>query len=356
MAYSGQLNSNAIFAALFNMIISQQVFADNIQGDISTLVDSARVDGSLFGDTKIYYSTDALKSVPWGADADAANLLALHRPPAPKQQAIKLDVFRQIAVTIDNYLSKQAWQDEGSFGQFNSVILGWLGDTKKVYDATKYNAFIGTAKSAESAQNVTVSLAAYPTLGQGIAQTMADLFVKLEDVSRDYNDDALLRSFSMSSIKVVWNAAYVNAVKKIDEPVLFHKEGLIEKFGQYVLPARFFGVVNTTKSTADASTRALEEMDVTVSAVTTHVFPGDIVPFGASLYSGGVVLIPSYQEDAKIICKVMCVDSVPYMSAFEVGTSFYNPRSLTENHYLTFGHNSLVYLTSRPMITVKEVA
>jgi hypothetical protein len=82
-AFTGTLRSNEIFAALFNMIISQDVFADNIAG-IPSLVDKARVDGSLYGDTKLYYATDALKSVAWANDAAATNLLALNRPAAPK--------------------------------------------------------------------------------------------------------------------------------------------------------------------------------------------------------------------------------------------------------------------------------
>ena len=53
--FNGQLRSNEIFAALYNMIISQQVFADNLTG--KDLVDDARVDGSMYGDTKLYYAT-----------------------------------------------------------------------------------------------------------------------------------------------------------------------------------------------------------------------------------------------------------------------------------------------------------
>ena len=120
--FNGTLRSNEIFSALYNMIISQEVFADNIKG--SDLVDQARVDGGLYGDTKLYYSTDALASAEWGNDAEATNLLALHRPDAPKCQAIVLDKFRQIALTVDNYLSKRAWADEGAFSSFNSVMLG----------------------------------------------------------------------------------------------------------------------------------------------------------------------------------------------------------------------------------------
>lgn len=36
-------------------------------------------------------------------------------------------------------------------------------------------------------------------------------------------------------------------------------------------------------------------------------------------------------------------------------TSFFNAKSLTENHYLTFGHNTLEYLKNYPMITVRVV-
>lgn len=355
MAFTGQLRSNAIFAALYNMIISQQVFGDNIKGTFAELVDAARVDGTLYGDTKLYYSTDVLKSAPWGNDAEATNLLQLHRPAAPKVQAIYLDVFRQISLTVDDYLSKQAFSTEGAFSQFNSVMMGWIKDTKRVYDSTLYNTYIGTTSSLKDEETITVTEASYPSLGQGIGEVMADLFINLQDVSRNFNDDGLLRSYSMDEIRVVWNAKYVNQIKKIDMPVLFHKEGLIEKFEDAVLPARYFGLINNiNKQTADAATRSLGEIDVEVGGEITHVFPGDLIPTGAELVSGGKIVIPSYQEDDTIICKVMCKDSVPFMSAFEVGTSFFNPKALTENHYLTFGHNTLQYLTCKPMITVNK--
>lgn len=59
-AFSGTLNQNEIYAALYNMIISQEVF-DRI-GDSGELVDKARVDGTLYGDTKLYYAADVLAS------------------------------------------------------------------------------------------------------------------------------------------------------------------------------------------------------------------------------------------------------------------------------------------------------
>ena len=61
MAYP-TLNPNEIFAPLFNQIISQEVFANNIAEVGSELVDMARVDGSMYGDTKLYYATEPLYS------------------------------------------------------------------------------------------------------------------------------------------------------------------------------------------------------------------------------------------------------------------------------------------------------
>ena len=354
-AFNGQLRSNEIFSALYNMIISQEVFADNL-GKHQTLVEKARVDGSLYGDTKLYYSTDVLKSAPWGNDAEAANLLALHRPAAPECQAIHLDIFRQICLTVDNYLSKRAWATEGAFSSFNSVMLGWMRETKRVYDGTLYNVFIGTTKSAENAQNREIAVKGLTDAKEEamlIAQALADLIVEMGDYSRDFNDYKNLRSYGEDAIKVVWNSKFVNKIRKIDLPTIFHKDGLVDKFEEEILPARYFGTPNAAKVLAannDGSYRSMLEADYTVNGVVTHVFPGDLIPAGVDIAAG-----EGYAEDADVICKVL-VKLPPYMSAFEVGTSFFNPKSLTENHYLTFGHNTIEYLKNYPFITVKAVA
>ena len=356
--FTGQLRSNEIFSALYNMIISQEVFADNL-GEHQTLVDKARVDGGLYGDTKLYYSTDVLKSVPWGNDAEAANLLALHRPEAPECQAIHLDIFRQICLTVDNYLSKRAWATEGAFSSFNSVMLGWMKDTKRVYDGTLYNVFIGTTKATGAGQTVKVDLSSASSLtgieaermeAMLIAQKLADLMVAMGDYSRDFNDYGNLRSYAKDGIKVIWNSKFVNKIRKVDLPTIFHKDGLVDKFEEEILPERYFGDVNTEKLTQIAvnTVRSTIEKDYTVSGKITHVFPGDYIPAGATVEIG-----EGYKAPAKdVICKVL-VKLPPYMSAFEVGTSFFNPKSLTENHYLTFGHNTIEYLKNYPFITVE---
>lgn len=346
------LNANEIFGGLANMIISQRVYGDNIKGTYSSLVDKARVDGTLYGDQKLYYATDILKSYDWLNDEEAENLLELDRPNEPEVQAITLDKFRQIRLTIDNYLSKRAWTDKGSFTSFNSIMMGWMRDTKRVFDSTTYNTFIGTNETDAGKQKMTIT----PVAGQNDALTMAEalatLLVDLKDVSRDYNDYGFIRSYDESDFIVVWNAKHYNTLKKIDMPVIFHKDGLLGEFKQEVLPARYFGTLvgNThTQFTIPAegvnTYRTLVELHL--SGMPT-LFPGDEIPEGYVVYED-----ETYMEDDTIAFKCYHKGSVPFMSAFEVGTSFFNPRSLTENHYLTWGYNTLQHLENYPFITAR---
>lgn len=371
--FNGMLNSNEIFASLYNMIISQSVFADNIYETKETLADMSRVDGSLYGDSKLYYSTDVLKSFPWLADAEAQNLLKLHRPQAPEVQRITIDTFRVIPLTVDYYLSKRSWGNEGAFMQFTSQMLGWMRDTKRVYDATLFNSYVGTETSLLGKQNRTINLPAEPedtsetnleaynrlTAG-AIATDFADLIVDLEDINRDYNDYGNLRSFNANDLVFVWNSEVVNKIRKYDLPTIFHKEDLIDKFAQHTLPARYFGNVNTTSGTTGSSNitvRSLIEKDYnTVDPDNAdydeklHIFPGDLLPANTPYEAN-----ETYGEDPTIVCKIYHKRSIPFMTAFETGTEFYNPRSLTETHYLIWGYNSLEYLKNYPFVTVKTV-
>lgn len=378
--FTGQLNANEIFGALYNMIISQEIYTDNIEGD--DLVDKAKVDGSLYGDTKLYYSTDALYSSEWGNDAEATNLLAVNRPKAPETQAIRLDVFRQIEVTVDDYLSKRAWTDEGAFATFNSVMLGWLNDTKKIYDGTTYNVFMGTNVSSATVNTIDVDLTADGnSAGENLGLAVANLFSALNDYSRLYNDYGHIRKYSRSRIKILWNSKYLNVVKKIDLPSIFHNEELETAFVGDDMVEKYWGTVITATnlSTYSASTpttgkpinsgtgaytpgsnhangclRAVIEKTVTISGTAYHVFPGEEIPSGATVKvsSGDFGMNEVYIEQDDIIAKVY-IKLPPYMSAFQVGTSFFNAKALNENHYLTFGHNTLEHLKNYPFITLK---
>lgn len=352
--FTGQLNTNEIFASIFNMIISQQVFSDNLAHNYN-LVDEAREDGGLYGDTKLYYDADILASREWGADAEATNLLQLKRPKAPNVQSIVLNRFRIVELTIDYYLTKRAWMGEGVFGQFTALMLSQLGETKRVFENTMYNVYIGNVSSTEGKQKVALTYT-LPTgvslgteeanrlTGQFIAQSIADLIVELKDYSRDYTDRKNLRSYSEDSLKFVWNSKFVNQITYVDLPTIFHNEELRKHLTERILPPKYFGSgITTTSAAAGANERAAEE----IAIGTTDYFGGDQITAG----TGNGVERKIYTVNPNIVCKVF-VKLPPIMSAFEIETSFFNPKSLTENHYLIWGFNELEYLKNYPVIEV----
>ena len=361
--WAGTLNANEIFSSIFNMIIRQTVNADNISGTFSSLADEFRVEGSLYGDTYLRYETDALETYEYEPDTSRQlNVLETHRPADPHVQAVVLDQFRWIPVTIDSYLTKRAWSTESVFATFNSVCLQWLRDTKRIYESTYVNAYVGTVESSEGkqTQNVdfddittavtTVDEEAYNRLvAEAVAEKLANIMTELKDVRTDYNDLGYYRSFDPSDFIIVWNSEFVNMLRKVGMPSIFHKDGLLAIEDKYVLPSRYFGAVNTSSKVADAQTRSLIEQ-----TIDKHYWPGEAITVGQTAPAG-----TSYQEastlmaDGTVICKIIHKEAIPWMSGFETQTEFINPKNRSENHYLHFGHNKLTRFYGLPLVTVK---
>lgn len=286
-----------------------------------------------------------------------------------------------------NYLSKRAWGTEGAFSNFNSVMLGWIRGTKRVYESRLMNSYIGNTKTTTGKQAVVadVTTAVGSATGeeanrleaQAIAQTIADLYADLEDTTRDYNDYGHLRSYDEDDVMVIMNTKYLNKILKVDTPTIFHADALKDKLNQYKLTPKYFGVpivaANIATYTdsgsgsagkpitsggvyapgsghANGTLRSLVEQDIIVSGTTYHVFPADEIPVGAAVTGTSNV----YIEDGTIIAKVLHKRSIPFMSAFEVATSFFNGRSLTETQYLTWGYSKPDYLANYPFITITK--
>ena len=348
--FTGSLKPNKIQSALFNMIISQDVIGGSIKANYN-LVDKARVDGSMYGDTKFYIDTPTLVSVPWVQDSeDALNLLKTFRPAAPKTQAITLDVFRQVAVTKDEYLSKQAFGTEGAFTQYQSILDSRLNKTKEVYDNTTYNAFFGTVAGVKEEEVEISSITATGVektrlSAEMIAQKVADLIADMKDYGYEYTKNGFLRAFGDEDIHVVWNTAYINEIRKVSLPNIYHKDGLIDKFGEDQLPSRFFGSVVTGKVEA-ASNKGTYRSLIEQVIGEKHYFAGEKIDANVEIPAG-----TSYLENPNIICKVY-TKLPPYMSAFNIGTSFFNASNLSTNMYQTWGHNTLEALDSEAIVTV----
>ena len=191
-----------------------------------------------------------------------------------------------------------------------------------------------------------IAQAVSAAIGEGVAKLLTDL----KDITEDYNDYKILRSYNPKDLIFVWNSDAMARVEKRDLPTIYHKD-IIDRLGEHVLPARYFGTKNTTSKEGNGTTiRSLVEQTLTkASSPTMHVFAGQLIPAGYTAPAN-----TSYTVDNTILFKVFHKKSVPYMSAFEVGTSFFNQGSLTDTNFLTWGHNTLDYLKQYPCVTVKK--
>lgn len=342
MSFSGTLNKNEIYSAIYNMIIRQELFTDRLNVP-EGLVAKAKKDAGVYGDTELFYSYDVTYTEPWMGDAEAPNLLALKRAKDPHCQAVTIDTFRMVWITLDYYLSKRAWSDEGIFGEFTAQLSALLNKTKKIHELTTYNAFIGTTDGTK----LSITIPAGATDEQEVklvAKAIHDLKLDLADLSRTYNSYGDATIFNKSDVKIIWNSDYLSKFNLVDLPNIYHNEGLVADGEE--LNKKYFGVVNSKATVGDGSkVRYLTETKISDSE---SRFPGELVPTGTTATAGN-----SYTVDDSIICKVYI--KLPIMlSSFEAGTEFENKRSLTNNRYTIWGYSKPTLLEAYPFITIRK--
>lgn len=383
------LNQNKITAALFNMIISQQVFDSKVAS--TELADRFRVDGTLFGDTKLYHSFDIGSPEDWLDDEEAPNLLALNRNKSGKTQSITMGIYKIIAITTDQYLSKQAFMGEGTFAEYTSFLTGSLRKIKKVYDRSLINIKLGTLTPSTNRCDVNIVTPKGATIEETNrleAQTLASELVifkaDLEDNNRDFNKLNYLRSYSADDFIAIWNVKAHARITKLDLPTIFHNS-INEKggFTEYDLPSKWFGVEASADLTLptekpessinriiesgwyDVASNSEIELVSKPTQNTVFLWAGDEVPYTGQVFEDYVrninITVTAtnlakeyyYINDDNIAFMLVHKNALPFMSGFETGTEFWNARSLTSNNYLIFGHNNLEYLEEYPRIRVR---
>lgn len=383
------LNQNKITAALFNMIISQQVFDSKVAS--TELADRFRVDGTLFGDTKLYHSFDIGSPEDWLDDEEAPNLLALNRNKSGKTQSITMGVYKMISITVDQYLSKQAFMNDGTFAEYTGFLTGSLRKIKRVYDRSLINSKIGTLDPSTERCDITVSSPKGATIeetnrlqAQTLAARLVVLKADLEDNNRDFNKLNYLRSYSADELIAVWNVKQRAKITKVDLPSIFHNDINADGgFKQYELPEKWFGVPATADLTLPTSAPETVVNRIAVSGWyqvnaagpmvlvkkpndnAIFLWAGDAVPYTGQSFVDDVrrktIVVAStslakeyyYVVDTSIAFVLVHASALPFMSGFETGTEFWNARSLTSNHYLIFGHNNLEFLEEYPRIRVR---
>lgn len=359
ISFTGQLNPNSVYASLFNQVLRQKVFSSPISAGFTKYADKFRVEGSMLGDAITFTSTDIYETrdfLNW-ADSDetiaknASNVLETYKAPDPKTQVVYMDTFKQIGITTDQYRSKQAWMKATSFSDFTSELIANLRNTKRAHDGSLMNTFIGVTESDVGKQQKEIAVTAgtneeaMRTRASQIATEIANLFVDMSDISREYNDNGFIRTYDPSELMVIWNSEKVNEITKMSLPTFFHNAGLIDKFAENVLAAHYFSTMNEEGGIADGQTIcALREG----MYGDNHLFAGMLLPAGTEYAANTTVRI-----DPNILCKIIHKDSIQYMSGFVAETSFFNAKSLATTNWLTFGYSQPTYIQEYPWVTVR---
>lgn len=383
-AFTGQMNSNEFYDALFNAYRLYYMYTDNLEGLDDTLANRYRADGGMYHDQNVFTDMDVLYSRVW--NPDDTNVLAPEAVVAPKQQVITTDKFRQIGLYTDEYLSKRAWMDPSNYDQFRTVVEKQVSATKKVFEQKLVDTFVGVVRNGGS-QDKELTLptdsnaeAQNRLQAQFIAKEIGSLFVKMNDSTSQYNKNGFLKSFKPENFDVVWNEEYYNKILYTDLPTIFHKDDLL-KDGK-VLDSHYFGKETLSGATADGSTiRSRREYFIPVNnsgeyaaagPKVLHVFPGDLLPNKTPVQATGVDTFAditatingvsrkvsvctsafAYTSDTKVICKIIHKDAIKYLSSFETSTQFWNPKNLTTNRYLTWAYAEPETLDGYPLITV----
>lgn len=385
------LTQNVINSALMNMIISQQIFDSKVAS--SEIVGQFRVDGTLYGDTKIYQSFDIGSLENWLNDAEAANLLSLNRNKSGKTQVIRMGIYKMMSITTDQYLSKQAFMGEGTFADFTSYLKSSLRKAQQIYERALILNKIGTCSVSTTAANISITSpydADVETKNRLRAQTLAKemmvLKTNMEENSREYNSYNYLRSYTPSDFIAFWNVEKHAELLKIDLPTIFHNQIDGEGgFKSYDIAAKWFGTQGSADSALPSSAPSSVAKRISRSgwyqvagtltgtfmaekdkpdADSVYLWAGDPIPYTGQVYNdyarGVQVTVTAqkikkedyYDVDTTTDFILIHKDSLPLMSGFNARTEFFNARSLTNTSFLFFGHNNLEFLEEYPRFKV----
>lgn len=368
-AFNGSLNSNEIYNALFNVrILFQKLAPQTIKRDeIVSLIEKAT---GMYGDSGIIQGMDIQGTYPFGMDAEAANLLAINRNQTQKIERYTIDQWRQTDVTNDAYISKRAFLDEGTFALFNGYIVGTLAKAMDAFENGMVKSSLGTFSAIPASMNISITLPAIDGTeaterirAATIKKAILDLKAKLKDNSRDFNGYGFYASYDWNDFTAVWSSEYLNEINALALATTFNPEYIKEATDGRIWTPKWFGNVNTSSGTTASTNTTVYSLIEQNSDGSTNfpltstqlaggvyrIFPGDLLP-GSFAYGAN----ESYTVDAKVICKIFAPEYVYYMTGYQQGESFYNPRSATTNHYLRKGFSPVYVSKFRPFITIKE--
>lgn len=369
-AFTGTLNSNEIYNTLFNIrILFQKIVPQTVRRDeIVSLLDKAV---GMYGDTGVLMGMDIQGTYEFGMDSEAPKLLAINRNKTQKTEKYTIANWRQTDVTNDAYISKRAFLDEGTFAIFNGYLVSTLSKAMDAFESGWVKSAVGTYTSSNEANTINVEMPASDGTeaterirAAKIRQAILDLKADMADNQRKYNSYGFYSSYDWDDFTAAFNTKYTNEINALALYSTFNPEYIREASSGRQWTPKWFGTPATADGTTPAANTTIyslieQNSDGTLNFPLTaeqlangtyRIFPGDLLPSNFEYKAD-----EAYVKDEKVIAKVFAPEYVMYMTGYEQGEAFYNPRSATTNHYLRKGYSPVQISGFRPFITLKEV-
>lgn len=369
-AFNGMLNSNEIYNTLFNVrILFQKIVPNTVKRDeIVSLLDKAV---GMYGDSGLLMGCDIQGTYEFGMDAEAPKLLAINRNKTQKVEKYTIKNWRQTDVTNDAYISKRAFLDEGTFAMFNGYLVGTLGKAMDAFETGSVKSGVGTYTSPNASLTINVKMPAADGTeaterirAAKIRQAILDLKADMADNQRKYNGYGFYSSYDWDDFTATFSTKYTNEVNALSLYSTFNPEYIREASGGRQWTPKWFGNPNSESSTTDPGNSTIysliernsdgtENFPLTSEQLAQgvyRIFPGDLLPENFDYAEN-----TTYTKDENVIAKVFAPEYVYYMTGYEQGESFYNPRSATTNHYLRKGYSPVQVSSFVPFITLREV-
>ena len=370
-AFTGVLNSNEIYEALFNLkILFQRIVPQSVMRDpVISLIEKGVGN---YGDQGVFQGCDITGTYDFLRDAEASKLLAVNRNETQKIEKYVIDQWRMTDITVDAYISRRAFLDEGTFAMFNGYLIGTLSKNFDAYETGSVKSSLGTYTSPIEACTIEVTMPAADGTeaterirAAKIKKALLDLEADMKDNQRKYNGYGFYASYNMKDFSTIWSSKYVNEINALAMYSTFNPEFIKAATEGMIWTPKWFGNVytsgNTTNALNNTTSYSLIEQnsDGTDNLVLTaeqkaanvyRIFPGDLLPNGFTYEA-----YEAYRKDDSVICKIIAPEYIGYMTGYQQGEAFHNPRSSTDNHYLRKGFSPIKISLFRPYITLKEV-
>lgn len=363
--FNRTMNANSIYAGLTNLVQFFKIFDFDLSGN--EIVDKVKVDGTLLGDTRLYRSFDVDGTYPF-TQTGASSLLAEAWVTNITEQSIVLDKQRQTVIMTAALMEKQAWDTEGSFSIFTTLLLDIINKNKKLFEVGYVLTFLATLAPSSTIEvnmedldvpTTASELEAYNRIySQRAATAISNFFYEAKDNRRDLNGFGYIRSYDMDKATLVWNYKEINKLK-FDTTNMFHRDVVLDKFLKgTVVTSNYISKpenIITTDVVVDEANKYVSLVEVNSDGTTTlpvakgeyRIYPGNFLPVGFEAKKG-----EAYTVDDDAIGYIFFPEALPFMTGYVKNTTFEDASKLRSKHFLTWGYNTLEYLKEFPFVKI----